>query len=421
MLETLKPRIGDSFIDFGCGTGRPAKELQKRGYGVLGVDFANNSLDRDAEIPFLVADLTNLPPLSAQFGYCADVMEHIEPERVDEVLMGIARSVRDAAFFSIATVKDCFGPTLAGKQLHLTIENGDWWHAKMRQHWPMVEIVGRNDIAVFIACRREESIPAGFTRYREGIVNTAPNTPADEMLDNVRFNAALEVALLIGGGPSLKGDIEAIRTQQAACAEVVALNGAGRFLMRHGIVPDRLVVIDPRQRNVEFVTTLCAKRYLLASQCHPDVFAELATRGADIEMFHLNLPGMIEVLPKGRFVTPINGMVSAGLVAMSVLATMGYRTLHLYGYDSSDAEGEAHAYPQDLSVAEAKRLKARFNGREYSASYAMLTQATEFFEVMAPMLHDYGVTIVIHGTGLLPDMARDGANSQGEQHGLRTA
>jgi SAM-dependent methyltransferase len=426
MLETLKPHIGDSFIDFGCGTGRPAKELQKRGYGVLGIDFASNSLDADAEIPFLISDLTNLPPLSAKFGYCTDVMEHIEPQRVDEVLAGIARSVRDAVFFSIATVPDNFGPALAGKQLHLTIEDAEWWLETLIRHWSIVEIVDGTEVGVFIVCRHDAPVPAGFYQYHDDLVKTAPNTPIDGMLDNVRINAARDgipwicehpahkrVALLIGGGPSLKDDIETIRRQQAAGAEIVALNGAGRHLVRHGIVPDRLIVIDPRERNVEFVTTLAAERYLLASQCHPAVFDALFGDGADVEMFHLNLPGLVEALPKGRFVTPINGVVSAGLVAMSVLATMGYRTLHLYGYDSSDADGEAHAYPQELSAAEAKRMKTFFNGREYTSSYAMFQQAKEF-EELACMLSGFGVTIIVHGSGLLPDIAKEMATNKGE-------
>jgi SAM-dependent methyltransferase len=433
MLEALKPHIGDSFIDFGCGTGRPAKELQKRGYGVLGVDFAYNCLDADVDIPFLVADLTELPQLSAKFGYCTDVLEHIEPERVDEVLSGIARCVRVGVFFSIAIVDDNFGPVLVGKQLHLTVKDGEWWREKLREHWPQVDIIERNEAAaVYIACRRDKPPPPGFTQHRENLVNTVCNSSMEDILANVKANAPRDIkwlstckeherhAVLVGGGPSLAASLGEISERAAHDQDIFALNGAAVYLVEQGITPDYVIIIDPRPDNVGFIRNPCARSYLLASQCHPSVFD--AIEGRDVMMFHLMVPDLVETLRpmgNGRIITPIMGMLTSGLVAMSVVMCAGYRKLHLYGYDSSDAEGEAHAYAQEMNVAESKRIITWFDGRSYTSGYAMFKQA-EQFESYAQMLADHGAIITVHGCGLLPDIAREMAKQQGEGNGLRS-
>lgn len=435
MLAELSPRVGASFVDFGCGTGRPAQELAKRGYRVLALDFADNCLDNMVDVPFLVADLTKLPSLSAQFGYCTDVMEHIDPDYVDDVLEGIARCVRGAVYFAISTVDDAFGPALEGKQLHLTVRKATWWTEKMAAYWPIIDIVATSDIECHIVAR---NYPKGFLENAEGLVNTACNTSVDVILDHVKTNAhRADVkwlceceaherhAVLVGGGPSLKNHLAEIRRRQGdpdSKQDIIALNGAAKFLLANNIVPDYLLMVDPRERNLEFVerypNTLClpvARSHLIAAQCHPKVFDALA--GKDVMTFLMYLPEIDarknELLPKGTRCTPVIGPTSAGLTAMSVMVAAGYRSLHLYGYDSSDEETAAHAYPQELSVAESKRLAVNRLGKTYSCSYAMYEQATTFPE-FARMIADFGATITVHGSGLLPDIAREMAANQGE-------
>lgn len=428
MLNVLMPRRGTSFIDFGCGTGRPANELAKRGFSVLAIDFADNCLDEGIDVPFLVSDLCELPKLNAEFGFCTDVMEHIPTERVDEVLAGISRCVRNAAFFSISKVADNFGPVLVTKQLHLTMKDGAWWKYKLSAHFPIVEIVDENKIQVLVVARH---IPRGFLEHRPGLVNTVCNTPLDGILANIKINARREDvkwlraceehdrhAVLVGGGPSLKhclAEIKARQNDPNTKQDIFALNGAAKFLLSQGIVPDYLVVVDPREQNIEFVKDFPARAYLLAAQCHPRLFDAL--EGKDVTTFLMHLDEIAakkdELLPKGTLATPVIGPITCGLTSMSVAACAGYRKIHLYGYDSSDAEGEAHAYAQGLSTAEAKRLNVFREGKTYSCSFAMFEQASTFPQ-FARMLADFGAIITVHGTGLLPDIAREMAANQGD-------
>lgn len=130
---------GDTLIDFGCGTGRAAAAFQDRGLNVVGVDHAVNCLDEGVEVPLCVACLWDLPePLSARFGFCTDVMEHIPPEKVIDTLQGI-HDATEAAFFVICTEDDSFGE-LIGERLHLTVRPSAWWTTVLEKIWPSVEV-----------------------------------------------------------------------------------------------------------------------------------------------------------------------------------------------------------------------------------------------------------------------------------------
>ena len=113
-------------LDFGCGSGRAALELSKRGHDVLLIDFADNCRDEEAmHLPFLEWDVCEVMPPTAQFGMCCDVMEHIRPDDVMRVLDNIMHAAR-CVFFSIGTVPDHLG-ALIDQSLHLTVRPHEWW------------------------------------------------------------------------------------------------------------------------------------------------------------------------------------------------------------------------------------------------------------------------------------------------------
>lgn len=128
--EWMDPSRGASFTDFGCGQGVVSDALLRRGHEVLAVDIAANAYKGDAE--FFEACLWELPDSLhvSDYGYCADVMEHIPPEMVDDVLRNIAAKVRVSAFFQIALFPDEMGK-LIGKPLHLSVFPADWWRDRL--------------------------------------------------------------------------------------------------------------------------------------------------------------------------------------------------------------------------------------------------------------------------------------------------
>jgi hypothetical protein len=222
-------------------------------------------------------------------------------------------------------------------------------------------------------------------------------------------------AVMVGGGASVELQLYEIAERKAYSQTVFALNGAAKFLAHHGIVADYHVICDARPQNIHFLDGLHARRYLVSSMCDPSLFDYLVERGADVTMFHQPHPDLNACLSnsvnKGRNIVLVGGAITVGLVAMSAATAIGYRFLHLYGYDSSDSDdGRAHAYAQDRTAAESKRLGIICAGRKFWCSFAMFKQA-EAFPRFSGMLAEFGCTITVHGDGLLPTMAREMTNA----------
>lgn len=149
-VRELGAEPGDSFIDFGCGTGRPAQKLISMGYSTSGVDHADNCLDPDVSIPFSVQCLWDLPKdMRSDFGFCTDVMEHIPTEKVHDVLSEIRRVCQKGAFFQIATFLDGMGRHI-GERLHLTVRGPVWWREQLSEHWETVSVSGQRNIVAVV-------------------------------------------------------------------------------------------------------------------------------------------------------------------------------------------------------------------------------------------------------------------------------
>ena len=222
-------------------------------------------------------------------------------------------------------------------------------------------------------------------------------------------------AVMVGGGSSLEIQLHEVSDRKAWGQTIFALNGAAKYLADNGIQADYQVICDSRPKNIEFLHGLHAKKYLISSICDPSLFDHLVEHGADVTMFHQPHPDLNDCLSngqnKGRNIVLVGGMITVGLVGISAATAMGYRLIHLYGYDSSDSDdGRAHAYSQDKNTAESKRLGIICAGRQFSCSFAMFKQA-EAFSRFAGMLAEFGCTLTVHGDGLLPTIAREMTNA----------
>lgn len=146
-VNALGMAKGDSVIDFGCGTGRGAAKLKELGFDVTGVDFAHNCLDEGVDIKFTQACLWDMPDISAKWGFCTDVMEHIPTEKIEDVIRGISQRC-DGAYFNISTQDDVCG-SLIGKKLHMTIMGAAQWEAILRKYWKEIEVLDSASEATF--------------------------------------------------------------------------------------------------------------------------------------------------------------------------------------------------------------------------------------------------------------------------------
>ena len=433
-LEKAAPNRGDTVIDFGAGTGRAAFQLAVfGGVHVTMVDFADNCLDDDIRqmlttqaqtMRFVLADLEKNIPVSAKYGLCTDVMEHIPEDKVDIVLNNILRSANEV-FFQISCIQDGCG-RLIGEVLHLTVKSYEWWMEKFREHKATIHWSHNSGgEAIFYVSSWENLTSITKT----GVLNTS----AEVIIEHVKINAKRNLAQLrphqtqpdtvislLAGGPSLKdfwGDIE---EKWRGGQKIVTVNGTYNECLKRGINPSAQIVTDARDHNLRFVQPVIPTcKYLLASQCHPSLFD--AVPPEQIHVWHTpigdsELTKIVEeeLHARNQIWYPVPGGSTVTLRAMTLLRILGFCKMEIYGFDSCLADdGSHHAYEQKENDGKEVIISVICGGRVFRCHSWMASQAQEFLDQMRHLLLDE-VEIMVHGDGLIAHILKTGAGIEQE-------
>lgn len=136
VLRWLDKHAAKHIIDLGCGSGRLALKIADAGYSVRMIDIAENCLDREVAdnlSPSLTFETgcawsTDVWRMRADAVICIDMLEHIPPEFVDDVVLNL-HCMAPHGYVNAALYKDGFGQRIR-ERLHLTIQPAHWWHAK---------------------------------------------------------------------------------------------------------------------------------------------------------------------------------------------------------------------------------------------------------------------------------------------------
>lgn len=108
-----------SVLDYGCGAGGLATALVGSGLSVR---------EYDPAIPEKAGR-----PIFADLVACTDVLEHVEIEKLPNVLNHICALARKAVFFVVA-LDDANKTLRDGRNAHITLRPSAWWDAKMAEH-----------------------------------------------------------------------------------------------------------------------------------------------------------------------------------------------------------------------------------------------------------------------------------------------
>lgn len=244
-------------------------------------------------------------------------------------------------------------------------------------------------------------------------VHLVCNTPEDILIEHVTKNSALDrewinnvpahdgVAVLCGSGPSLADDLGSVDDLHKNGATIFAMNGAASFLASHGIYADNQVIVDARERTGDLVGP--ARAHIFGSQAHPSLFAKVP----DAKLFQVNFYEdhrdflkLIETVGPEDFAL-IGSHGSVGNVALALAYAMGFRNIHVFGYDSSFRGEEGHAFDQPMNVSEPICFP-EYNGKKYQCTFTMKSQADVFPRIVYE-LEGMGATFTVHGSGYLPD------------------
>jgi primosomal protein N' len=116
------------WLDYGAGHGGLGKEVRAR-YGET-YSITEYEPSRDDE--------TGNPPAPAPYVVCVDVLEHIEPELLENVLDDLHRVTIDRGYFTISCrpatkiLKD-------GRNAHLIVKEPEWWLEQLTKRFNIVE------------------------------------------------------------------------------------------------------------------------------------------------------------------------------------------------------------------------------------------------------------------------------------------
>lgn len=119
LAEQLKTK---SILDYGCGKGYLAKAIP---FPIWEYDPAIPGKEE--------------APRPADLVVCADVLEHIEPDKIDVVLDDLRRCIRQVGYFVIHT--GAAQKTYAdGRNTHLIQETKSWWQQKLDKYFEVGKI-----------------------------------------------------------------------------------------------------------------------------------------------------------------------------------------------------------------------------------------------------------------------------------------
>jgi hypothetical protein len=209
---------------------------------------------------------------------------------------------------------------------------------------------------------------------------------------------------IVGSGPSLKGNWHELKALQAKGVDIVACNASCQFLLEKGLVPDYMMCFDADPLMLEFITPHPEITYLLASRCPPKAFDML--KDCKVVCWHAGADEKIEeLLEKYQRLEPmVIGGTAAVTRAMILVLPIGYRTVHIFGGDSSfSKDGDTHIRK---STTDERRMAVMCNGRVFETA-PWMTQQIEDFKTLGPKFRDLlGIEYIVHGDSLFAHVAK---------------
>jgi len=201
-------------------------------------------------------------------------------------------------------------------------------------------------------------------------------------------------------GPSLRETWEQIR----GFDHVISCSGAHRFLIDRELVPHHHVAVDPLPGNT--VKLIGAPHpdveYLIASTCHPDVFAHL--KGQRVKLWHVfdSTEEGQRLIPPGQW--SFTGGCDVGLRSIVLAAAMGFRDLHVFGMDGSASSSGPGRHAGDHPAPGKQYADCEYDGVVYKTTASMLEAARSVWHELDQLP---AVSAKFYGDGLVQHMARN--------------
>lgn len=164
-----------------------------------------------------------------------------------------------------------------------------------------------------------------------------------------------EIAIC-GGGASLNKpeNLRALRKLQKKGVKVLAVNRTHDYLLSKHIPVWAGVLLDAIPHVKNYMTPRKCVRYYIASQCHPDTHETFNRPELTKYTWHARASGAeVEVLTPEELNNAIASRTSTvGLRSVILAYRMGFRKIHMFGFDSSYDTDMVHAAMRRTSPPE---------------------------------------------------------------------
>lgn len=411
ILRQLLPK-GASVLDYGCGRG-VFGDLAAPHFAVTEYDPAIPGKDQ--------------PPESGGFDaiVCADVLEHVEPACLDDVLAHIRGLMGPGGVGVLIIATQPSGKIMAdGRQAHILLQDEAWWREKLHAAgFVIMESEDRSErgkgLVYLIKPARPVVDDASVVWSEIGEVRTIMAVPEDVRMEHTADNCrriakrltkpggiSLEphdrVATLACYGPSLRATWPRIFMDSRPDNDLFSVSAAHAFLLDRGLVPMAHIECDPRpHKAVQMGEPHMDVQYWLASCVHPDMLDKL--EGYDVSLWHAyngepTRRHIAELEPDQRVVV---GGGSVGLRALSLLYYLGYRRFDIHGMDFSFDGQDQHAGPHAGKPME--EIPVLVAGRVFSTSPALVSYFRQFYKQREAM---FDAEFRLFGDGMLQHAMR---------------
>lgn len=381
-----------SVLDYGCGKGTLARDLREC-VDVREFDPAISGKDA--------------PPAPADLVVCLDVLEHVEPDLLEDTIKHLHSLAAKELFLTIACRPST--QTLAdGRNAHLIVEDREWWakhfpardwkveawHDNGGEFWmrlrPLHEIGHINAKMAVTQEKRDEHVLQNIGRVRDRL--TQPYVEALPTHDRR--------AVICCFGPSLQDTWPAAAIARLEPnTDVFTVSAAHKFMVERGVVPLAHIDCDPRPHKITQMGVAHPDvEYWLASCIHPDYIDHVAG-GKRTALWHAyngdESRGILEHEPGQRMVV---GGGSVGLRSMSLIYYLGYRHFEIHGMDCSFKETGKQWAGEHHGKIKSEVTVVASDGRAFLTAPAMILYYRYFFKQLSWM---QDAVVNLHGDGML--------------------
>lgn len=194
---------------------------------------------------------------------------------------------------------------------------------------------------------------------------------------------------ILASGPSAK--------RAPLAGKTLALNGALKVFTDKGLAPTYWAGCDPQELVADFLVNAPKETiYLVASKCHPKVFETLTAQDCRVVLWHVGDEATKDILAD-RF--PVACAVSITICCFELMARLGFRHFHVWGWDGCLLDGSGYANAQLVASPE---VTIEIGDAAFASTHTWGLEAQDAVHALCR----FPFPIHIHGGGMTGEMLK---------------